>query len=119
MSAWPCLAAVLATAACAGYQAEPTAAAGMQQRLSAPDYAALRIEAGKLHHPLLPAITLDPSDGVSPDEAAVLAVLLNPSLRAARHRRSIAEAQLVAAGILPNPELTGAVDVPVGKNPEG
>lgn len=53
------------------------------------------------------------ADGLTPDEAALLAVAANPDLRAARAARGVAEAQLVAAGILPNPQVAGSIDVPV------
>jgi hypothetical protein len=44
----------------------------------------------------------------------VLAVLLNPALRAERDRRALSGAQLLDAGLLPNPELTYSLDVPTG-----
>ena len=47
----------------------------------------------------------DYSDGLSSEEAAGLAVVMNPTLRASRHERGIAEGQLVTAGLLPNPEI--------------
>lgn len=47
----------------------------------------------------------DYSDGLSSEEAAGLAVVMNPALRAARHERGIAQGQLVSAGLLPNPEI--------------
>lgn len=45
------------------------------------------------------------SDGLSIDEAAGLAVILNPELRAFRMEKGIARGQLVEAGLLPNPEI--------------
>ena len=99
---------------CASYQAEPIDPARVEESLRANELPALRIAAGRLHHPLLPHVVLDPRDGFSPDEAAIMAVLAHPTLRAARNRRSVARAQLVAAGILPNPELGLGLDVPVG-----
>ncbi len=47
----------------------------------------------------------DYSDGLSADEAAGLATVLNPDLRAFQLNKQIAEGQLVAAGLLPNPEI--------------
>lgn len=47
----------------------------------------------------------DYSNGLSSDEAASLAVVLNPALRALRLRAGIADAQIIDAGVLPNPEL--------------
>ena len=58
-------------------------------------------------------VVLDERDGLSPDEAAILAVDQNPALRAVRARRGIARAEVLRAGILPNPMLAGNVDAPV------
>jgi len=60
-------------------------------------------------------VELDASDGLSPDEAALLAVAHNPRLRAARARRGVARAELVAAGVLPNPRLSGTLDLPLSE----
>ncbi len=65
------------------------------------DMARIRMAANRIAHPLLPPIHFDERDGLSPDEAAVLAVLLNPRLRVARDDRRIAAAQLLQAGLLP------------------
>lgn len=43
--------------------------------------------------------------GIGPDQAAVLSVLLSPKLVAERDRRGLAQAQLVQAGVLPNPSV--------------
>ncbi len=51
----------------------------------------------------LPAF--DYSNGLSSEEAAGLAVVLSPALRAVRLKAGIAEAQIIAAGALPNPEV--------------
>ena len=61
---------------------------------------------------------LDFDDGLSPDEAAVVAVLLNPALRAARAERGLAAAQLLRAGLLPNPELSGNLEFPIATEGE-
>lgn len=59
-------------------------------------------------------LRIDARDGVSPDEAALLAVGNNPQLAALRARRGVARAELVAAGILPNPRINGLVGAPFG-----
>lgn len=59
-------------------------------------------------------VPLDDRDGLSPDEAAILAVDQNPRLRAARAERGIGQAELLSAGVLPNPRLAGSLDFPVG-----
>src|SRR5437016_4750636 len=87
---------------CQQYQAKPMTAEAVEQELLPPDRQALRVRIAKLRHPLLPPITFDGSEGITPDQAAVLAVVLNPSLRAERDGRGIAQAQLIQAGLLPN-----------------
>ncbi len=49
---------------------------------------------------------LSPSQAITPERAAVLALILNPSLRAIRDLHGEASAQLLQAGILTNPVLT-------------
>jgi len=58
------------------------------------------------------SVLLDDADGLSPDEAALLALTRNPRLRAERARHGLAEAELLTAGILPNPRLTASLSVP-------
>lgn len=106
--------AVLTAGGCASYYPVPLAADQLP-----PDFAALRVEAKMLRHPLLPPLPFDERDGVSPDEAAILAVLVNPELQAARSHRGVAAAQLVQAGILPNPQLSYGMEFPTGGNTGG
>jgi len=65
----------------------------------------LNIQAAQIKHPYLKAVFFNIKDGLSPDEAAILAVLRNPELRAVRDRHGVANAQLLQAGLLPNPRL--------------
>jgi len=76
----------------------------------------VRFLADSLKHPLLKNVPFDDRDGLSPDEAAILAVIANPTLRAIRDKRGIAVAQLLQAGILPNPQLSYDFEAPVGGN---
>lgn len=73
----------------------------------------LRVQAQNIKHPIVKPLQFDERDGLSPDEAAVLAVLANPLLRAIRDQRGIAQAQLLSAGILPNPQLSTELDLPL------
>lgn len=75
--------------------------------------------AAALHNPLLRSTAIDPSDGYSPEELAVVAVVCNPTLVAARGRAVTAVAQANAATLLPNPVLAFTVDVPLGANTAG
>ncbi len=77
-----------------------------------PDMAELRIPASEIDHPILQSVELNPDEGLSPDSAAVLAVLLNPSLRTIRDQKDLLSAQLLDAGLLPNPELIYTLGVP-------
>ncbi|MCB9508497.1 MAG: TolC family protein [Myxococcales bacterium] len=54
---------------------------------------------------LLPPPPFDPSDGLTIDEATAVAVTLNPALRASRSEAGVAKAQLVEAGLLPDPTI--------------
>jgi cobalt-zinc-cadmium efflux system outer membrane protein len=104
-------------AGCAKYDAAPITNERVEQQLAAPDADTLEVAASQLQHPILKAQVLDLRQGLSPDDAAVVAVLANPSLRAERERRNIASAQLVQAGLLPNPQLSAGLDFPRGADP--
>ncbi len=99
---------------CATYRPMPLTGKAVERALTSPPAAEIRIRAKEISHPILKPIDFDDSDGLSPDEAAVLAVLANPLLRAERDRRGLADAQLLQAGILPNPQLSYGLDVPSG-----
>jgi len=90
---------------CASYHPLPLSNASVQQRLRTPAAKALQVAAAQLHHPLLPPVPLNLRSGLGPDQAAILAVILSPKLRADRDRRGLAAAQLIQAGILPNPSI--------------
>lgn len=80
---------------------------------------ALRPRVSELRHPLLEAAPVTLADGLNPSEAAILAVVLNPDLVAARAARGEARAGLVAAGILPNPAFNIEVADPYGGGSTG
>ena len=105
---------VLLLSGCQLYHRLPLTGQAVAAALRTPPETQLAIDAAAIKHPLLAPVRLNLRDGISPDEAAVLAVLLNPTLRAARNLRAIAAAQLIQAGILPNPQLTGSIDSVIG-----
>lgn len=105
---------ILLLSGCATYRAMPLTDKAVEESLAAPNSSELRIRAASIDHPLLAPVTLDISDGLSPDEAAVLAVILSPGLRAERDRKGIAGAEVIRAGILPNPRLSYSFEIPVG-----
>ncbi len=96
--------ALAAVSGCAGYR---------PRRLpTAPDLAAsppLTVPAGQLRLPGLKPHRFDPSEGWDETAVMTLAVLDNPDLRAARSRAGVADAQLLEAGLLPDPVVTAGL----------
>ncbi|MEJ2648167.1 MAG: TolC family protein [Sedimentisphaerales bacterium] len=84
-----------------------------------PDFAQIKILAQEIRHPVLKGIEFDYRNGLSPDEAAIMAVINNPKLKAARDKQQIVQAQLLQAGLLPNPELSYGMEFPVAGETEG
>jgi cobalt-zinc-cadmium efflux system outer membrane protein len=121
MKHWPgfLLLSLTGVAGCQTYLPMPLEPEAVARDLAVPADDVLRIRGREIHHPLLHPLVIDFRDGLSPDEAAVLAVLVNPSLRAVRDRRALAAAQLLTAGILPNPQLSAGLDVPTGGKDAG
>jgi outer membrane protein TolC len=111
--------AFLAVSGCSIYHPKPLTTAAVESNLKVPSESVLRVKASQLKHPALRPVEIDLRNGISPDEAAVLAVLLNPTLRADRDRRGLASAQLIQAGVLPNPQISYGRDYVVGGNTAG
>ncbi len=105
--------------ACQPYHSLPLDRKAKEAALASPDRARIEVQAKNLKHPILRPLAINFSDGLSPDEAAVLAVLSNPDLRAARDQRALAAAQLLEAGLLPDPILAVSQDVPSGDSGAG
>jgi cobalt-zinc-cadmium efflux system outer membrane protein len=93
------------TVGCQRYEASPLTSEKVNQQLQIPAKNELDLAASKIKHPLLAPVTLHPEMGLTPDEAAVLAVVVNPELRAIRDQHGSAQAALLQAGLLPNPVL--------------
>jgi outer membrane protein TolC len=81
--------------ACAGYQAAPLS-------LASP----LRTSLGDLNHRLPDGRLISVAPPLALDDVAALAVLNDPDLIAARTRRGVAQADLLSAGLLPDPSVT-------------
>lgn len=64
--------------------------------------------------PAPPKAARQAAEALSLDEVAALAIRNNPDLKAQRTRLGVARAQLYAAGLLPDPQLSANVDVPTG-----
>ncbi len=108
-----------AAAGCKVYRELPIDREAKTAALSTPDLPKIQAQAKELRHPLLKPLAIDLRDGLSPDEAAVLAVFINPDLKSVRDQRALAAAQLLDAGLLPDPVLAYSQDVPVGTKDQG
>ena len=106
--------AVMTCLGCQSYSQQPLSVEAVDYRLKPPSDDRLQADALKVKHPMLAPIQLHPDEGLTPDGAAILAVLMNPGLRSARDQRGIAAAALLQAGLLPNPVLTYSSDFVTG-----
>jgi cobalt-zinc-cadmium efflux system outer membrane protein len=79
----------------------------------------LRIPASRFQNPSPEQLSIDFRRGIGPDDAATIALYSNPALRAIRDRRGLAAAQLIQAGILPNPVVSYARDFVTGGDTAG
>jgi outer membrane protein TolC len=94
---------------CATYHPRPLPAA--------PDLATsperLRVDNTRLRVAPLKTIQIDARDGLTPLEVAVLAVFNNPDLEAQRKAAGVSAAQVFAAGLLPDPQISTSTDKPI------
>src|SRR5213083_1242705 len=79
----------------------------------------LRIPASRFQNKSAEQLSIDLRRGIGPDDAATIALYSNPALRAIRDRRGLAAAQLIQAGILPNPVVSYARDYVTDGNTAG
>src|SRR5437879_9241139 len=79
----------------------------------------LRIPASHFQNKSAGQLSIDLGRGIGPDDAATIALYSNPALRAIRDRRGLASAQLIQAGILPNPIISYERDYVSGGNTLG
>ena len=102
----------LLAAGCAQYDGKPDALSpgAVEAALQPPAPDQLRLAAAKFSHPLLAPLAIDGRDGFTPDEIALMTVIVSPRLRALRDQRGVAQAQVVQAGLLPNPQLGYSLD---------
>lgn len=105
---------VSALTGCAFYHAMPLNDAAREKALAPVPIERVKVAAANLEHPLVQPLVIDGNGGFSPDEIAVMAVIVSPALRALRDQRGVARAQVIQAGILPNPQLSESIDIPHG-----
>lgn len=99
---------LMVAAGCATYSPAPLT--DRPRLLSPPAPDALARDAASIERPFLRPVAVDPSEPLDPNGIAILAVLLNPDLRAQRARAGVADAQAFAAGLLPDPSFSIGAD---------
>ncbi|KXS32708.1 MAG: Outer membrane efflux protein CusC [Candidatus Gallionella acididurans] len=77
----------------------------------------LTVDTHTMPFQFLAAHKFDPTDGLDMTEVAMLAVANNPDLKLARDDAGIGHAQAFAAGLLPDPQLNIARDIPLQPGP--
>ncbi|MEO7598573.1 MAG: TolC family protein [Opitutus sp.] len=101
---------------CETYRPQPLTHEALEQALETPSLAVVQTDAQTLNHPLVNAVAIDGREGFTPEEIAVMTVIASPQLRALRDQRGVAEAQVIQAGLLPNPQLGYSLDQPHGNS---
>ena len=104
-----CAASVWALAGCVTYKPAPLPSSAHL----ATGADALTIDVAGLRVAPLSAITIDPANGFTPLDVAVLAVLNSPDLKARRVALGVPAAQVFAAGLLPDPQISLNLDQPI------
>ncbi len=96
-----------AVAGCASYRPQP-----LDTTVALPTAVRLTVDPAQLPLPQLRRHRFDPSNGLDGDEVAMLAVADSPLLQVARDSAGERRAQAFAAGLLPDPQLSGGNDYP-------
>ena len=105
-----CSTALLLTG-CASYQARPLPEDSMlAENLQGLQYSIEKQQAAGLQQ----QHEINPADGLDLTETAIIAVLNNSALQAERTKQKVAGAQLFAAGLLPDPQISANLDLPTG-----
>lgn len=91
-------------AGCAHYSPQPLVSDSAI--LSQPLAAVIEAKANTISRPWLKPVTIDLSAPLTLDAIAVLAVVNNPDLKAQRARAGVSDAQIFAAGLLPDPSVS-------------
>lgn len=98
------LAYALALCGCVAYHARPLPTQPDLTRAPV-----LSVPAGNLGIPGLKPEPLDPENGLTEINVVTLAVVDNPRLKAIRQQAGVAQAQLLEAGLLPDPQISGGL----------
>jgi outer membrane protein TolC len=104
--------AVLGFSGCSTYEAKPLNTDTVDKALEQKPLDSVILQASQFKHPLIHSIEIKGEGGYSPQELAVIACVLSPSLKALRDQNAVAESQVIQAGILPNPQVNFTIDRP-------
>ena len=107
------VAATLMLTACASYAPRPLTPQALKVALAVRPPTPLWVARAHLLLPQLPPIAVRQGQGLTPDLAAIVAVVADPALRALRGQEAVASAQVLAAGLLPNPTFSYGVGIPL------
>ena len=95
-------------AGCAHYEPSPLRPSSVV--LTEPNTALISADAQKIDRPYLAPEPINLSAPLTPNALAILAVLLNPDLKALRAKSGVTDAQAFAAGLLPDPSFQASFD---------
>ena len=96
--------------ACSGYRPQPLQSAQVEAVLADPSNEQLTTQAAAIRHPLIAAVPLDFSKPLTLDAVSVIAVVASPDLLALRAQQQVADAQVFASGLFPDPQFSLSVD---------
>ena len=105
--------------ACSSYRPVALESEATEAMLAEPLADDLVRRAGQLQHPLIAPVTLDFSQALSLDAISLIAVVANPDLTALRLQQQVADAQVFASGLFPDPQLSLSVDRVLSPSGEG
>lgn len=95
-------------AGCAQYRPSPLPSA--MAALATPDMRIITADAQRIDRPYLTPQPINLAAPLTPNDLAILAVLLNPDLKALRAKTGVTDAQAFAAGLLPDPTFQASFD---------
>ncbi|MHB8448719.1 MAG: TolC family protein, partial [Rudaea sp.] len=101
-----CLLAALALGGCAIYRPRP-----LEENPKPADATALARTAGAIKRPRLAPLPIPPHGPWNDLQLADIAIVASPDLQALRAQAQVADAQVFAAGLLPDPQIGIGADV--------
>lgn len=94
--------------ACVRYTPSPLP--NPEAALAAPELRLVTADARRIDRPYLAPEPVNLAAPLTPNDLAILAVLLNPDLKALRAKTGVTDAQAFAAGLLPDPTFQASFD---------